>query len=197
MRQRALHGERDWWLDGDTRALIRERFDLAQLVAEYVDVRRAGAGRHVGCCPFHPENTPSFTTYDDGHFHCFGCGAHGDVFDFVMRVRGISFPEAAAELARRAGVSLSPGARRQPLGPTLRQRAAAEREAVFEDLRSLWAERAAITADVTGEPVLEAFAIAHQLPELAAREWDLVMRFSEATMTAKSVPPAGAARVAA
>ena len=53
--------------------------------------RLAKSGRNwKGCCPFHGEKTPSFYVYDD-HFHCFGCGAHGDAITFVMRAEGASF----------------------------------------------------------------------------------------------------------
>ena len=58
-----------------------------------------------GCCPFHGEKTPSFYVYDD-HYHCFGCGEHGDVITFVMKTTGASFMEAVEELARQAGMQV-------------------------------------------------------------------------------------------
>ncbi len=58
-----------------------------------------------GCCPFHGEKTPSFYVYEDG-YHCFGCGAHGDVIGFVMQTSGASFPEAVRALADEAGLEL-------------------------------------------------------------------------------------------
>lgn len=169
-------------LNDHSRALIRERVDLAELVTEQgVELRRAGGDRCIGLCPFHAEKSPSFTVWAD-HAYCFGCQWRGDVFAFLMRARGISFSAALAELARRAGVPLSPGARRQPLGPTPRQRAAAEREAVFEKLRALWRLRAEITLDATGSPALEAHMLEHELPELAGRELTLIARFYELTI---------------
>ncbi|KXV79847.1 DNA primase, partial [Gluconobacter japonicus] len=57
------------------------------------------------CCPFHGEKTPSFYVYDD-HFHCFGCGAHGDAISFVMQSDGRSFPEAVEQLAAEAGLEV-------------------------------------------------------------------------------------------
>jgi hypothetical protein len=184
MARERMRGERGCWLDSDTRAVIRERVDLAELVAEHVDLRRAGAGRHVGRCPFHAEKSPSFTIYEDRHFHCFGCSAHGDAFDFVMRARGISFSAAAAELAHRAGVPFTPGHRVQPLGPTPRQHAITERERVFDELRALLALRAQISLDAAGSPTLETFMLENELPDVANRELVLVARFFELTMAA-------------
>jgi hypothetical protein len=172
------------WLDEDARALIRERVDLRELVAEHVELRRAGGDRYVGRCPFHAEKTGSFTVWAD-HAYCFGCQWRGDVFAFVMHEGGISFSTALAELARRADVPLATGARPRPLGPTPRQRAVAERQAAFDQLRTLWATRAAITADFAGFPRLEAWALKHELPEIAARETELIARFYSATITAR------------
>jgi DNA primase len=62
---------------------------------------------HQGLCPFHNEKTPSFTVNDDkGFFHCFGCGAHGDVLDFEMRAGGLSFLDAVEQLAGEAGLPM-------------------------------------------------------------------------------------------
>ena len=67
---------------------------------------RAPAGRWKGCCPFHGEKTPSFYVYDDGHYHCFGCGAHGDAIGFVMQSEGAGFMEAVERLAAEAGLEV-------------------------------------------------------------------------------------------
>jgi DNA primase len=71
-------------------------------------VRLVRKGReHSGLCPFHNEKTPSFTVNDDkGFFHCFGCGAHGDVIGFAMRIDHLSFPEAVERLAGEAGLEM-------------------------------------------------------------------------------------------
>jgi len=56
-------------------------------------------GKSIGLCPFHDESTPSFTIFDDNHFHCFGaCGAHGDSIEFYMKLHNASFIEAVKEL---------------------------------------------------------------------------------------------------
>ena len=69
-------------------------------------VKLAKAGRNwTGCCPFHNEKTPSFHVYDD-HFHCYGCGEHGDAIAFQMKTGGISFPEAVESLAAEAGLEV-------------------------------------------------------------------------------------------
>ncbi|HEX7126000.1 MAG TPA: DNA primase [Thermodesulfobacteriota bacterium] len=96
---------------------IRERTNIVELIGEHVALRKAGQS-WKGLCPFHGEKTPSFTVNEArGVFHCFGCGAGGTAFDFLMRREGMTFPEAARALARRVGVpvpadDLSPEARR-------------------------------------------------------------------------------------
>ncbi|HEY8415691.1 MAG TPA: CHC2 zinc finger domain-containing protein, partial [Thermaerobacter sp.] len=85
---------------------IRARVDIVEVISDYVPLRRAGKN-FVGLCPFHQERTPSFTVSPDKQmFYCFGCQTGGDVFTFLMKREGWSFPEAVAELARRAGVVL-------------------------------------------------------------------------------------------
>lgn len=91
--------------DGVLRA-IRERVDLVEFIGAYVSLRRTGQNA-VGLCPFHSEKRPSFTVSAAKQlYHCFGCGAGGDLFAFVMQRESISFPEAVQWLARKAGVTL-------------------------------------------------------------------------------------------
>jgi DNA primase len=85
---------------------IRGRADIVELVGQFVGLKRAGAN-WKGLCPFHTEKTPSFTVNPArGIFHCFGCGAGGDVFGFLMRHDRLGFPEAVRALAERTGVVL-------------------------------------------------------------------------------------------
>ena len=71
------------------------------------EARLARSGRQwKGCCPFHGEKTPSFYVYEDGHYHCFGCGAHGDAISFVMQSQGAGFMEAVERLAAEAGLEV-------------------------------------------------------------------------------------------
>src|SRR5262249_14030748 len=94
-------------------AEIRARISIAEFISAYVALRKAGRS-YVGLCPFHSEHTPSFSVNDEGgFFHCFGCGVGGNVFTFLTRIEGISFPEAVRRLAARAGVSL-PQAEQDP-----------------------------------------------------------------------------------
>ena len=84
----------------------RQRADIVEIIGAHVRLKRAGRN-FVGLCPFHNEKTPSFSVNAErGFFHCFGCGAGGTVFDFMMKVEGLSFPEAMRSLARRYGVTL-------------------------------------------------------------------------------------------
>src|SRR5918999_5274338 len=85
---------------------LRARVSLPAVIGRRVKLQRRGH-EWVGLCPFHNEKTPSFTVNDEkGFFHCFGCGAHGDVVGFVMRGDGLSFPEAVEKLAGEAGLAL-------------------------------------------------------------------------------------------
>lgn len=80
-------------------AAMRLRHPLPAIAGGVVKLRRAG-GEWKGCCPFHQDKTPSFTIYSGGRrFQCFGCGAEGDVFDFLMRLHGVGLREAAAMLS--------------------------------------------------------------------------------------------------
>ncbi|KXV71571.1 DNA primase [Acetobacter cerevisiae] len=89
---------------------LRARTPLFSVVGRRVKLARSGRN-WKGCCPFHGEKTPSFYVYDD-HFHCFGCGVHGDVISFVMQMEGKSFPEAVEELASAAGLDVPKDTRR-------------------------------------------------------------------------------------
>ncbi len=83
---------------------LKSHADIVQVVQERVALRRSGA-TWKGLCPFHGEKTPSFhVNGDKGFFHCFGCGAKGDVFEFVKLHDKITFPEAVRQVAARAGV---------------------------------------------------------------------------------------------
>ena len=82
-----------------------ERVDIVDVVGERVELRKAGAN-HMGRCPFHEEKTPSFHVYPDGHYHCFGCGAHGTTLGFVMDMDGLTFPEAVESLAASLGLEV-------------------------------------------------------------------------------------------
>jgi DNA primase len=85
---------------------LRQQADIVAIVGDYTTLKRAGRS-YKGLCPFHTERTPSFTVTPDGNFyHCFGCQASGDIYDFLMRIEGLAFPEAVEALARRSGFAL-------------------------------------------------------------------------------------------
>ena len=85
---------------------VRASANIVDVVSSYVALRRRGKN-YLGHCPFHSEKEPSFTVSNEKQiFHCFGCGASGSVFDFVMRTRNLTFAEAVRELASRFGIPL-------------------------------------------------------------------------------------------
>jgi DNA primase len=84
---------------------LRLRTPLAAVVGRRVRLARSGR-QWKGCCPFHNEKTPSFYVYEDGQYHCFGCGAHGDAISYVMQSEGAGFMEAVERLATEAGLEV-------------------------------------------------------------------------------------------
>lgn len=85
---------------------IRERTDIVDLIESYIPLRKQGRN-YTALCPFHTEDTPSFSVSPDKQmFYCFGCQKGGGVIDFVMDFEHLSFPEALEKLAQRAGVAL-------------------------------------------------------------------------------------------
>ncbi len=87
---------------------IRERSSIVEVISDHLALKRVGRN-YLGLCPFHAEKTPSFTVNEEkGIFHCFGCGAGGDVFHFLAQHDHLTFPEAAARLASRYGIALEP-----------------------------------------------------------------------------------------
>ncbi|NHO31673.1 DNA primase [Acetobacter fallax] len=111
---------------------LRARTPIAPLIGRRVKLSRSGRN-WKGCCPFHGEKTPSFYVYDD-HYHCFGCGVHGDVISFVMQIEGKSFPEAVENLASEAGLEV-PKATPQAREQAVRARTLGD---VLEAAQRLW-----------------------------------------------------------
>jgi DNA primase len=95
---------------------IRDRASIVEVVSDYLTLKKAGRN-HLGLCPFHSEKTPSFTVNEEkGIFHCFGCGAGGSAFHFLMQYDHLTFPEAVERVGKRYGIVVertqAPGARR-------------------------------------------------------------------------------------
>jgi len=81
-------------------AEVKRRVDLVSYIErQNIPLRKAGHDRFIGACPFHEDRSPSMSVWTDGHWKCFGCGAGGDVFAFVMRQRGCGFREAVQVVA--------------------------------------------------------------------------------------------------
>lgn len=93
-------------IDQATIERIREQTSIEELIGESVKLERRGRST-LGLCPFHQEKTPSFHVSDErGRYHCFGCGASGDVFRFVQETEGLNFVEAIKHLAARVGITV-------------------------------------------------------------------------------------------
>lgn len=91
---------------------VRGRTSIVGVVGQTVKLKRRG-NEYWGCCPFHHEKTASFSVSDEReYYHCFGCGAHGNVFEFVQKILGMTFVESVEYLARQAGMEM-PQASRQ------------------------------------------------------------------------------------
>ncbi|MBW3022717.1 DNA primase [Candidatus Woesearchaeota archaeon] len=89
---------------------IRDKSDIIDVVSHYVHRKKAGKS-WMGVCPFHSEKLPSFSVKPDGLYYCFGCGAGGDVFNFIKTIENLTFIEAVEELAKRVGVEIPRGRR--------------------------------------------------------------------------------------
>ncbi len=83
---------------------LKYKCDIVEIIAQYVPLQKKG-GRYFGCCPFHNEKTPSMCV-NNGWYHCFGCGASGDVVKFVMEMESVSFYDAVKILADKVGMQL-------------------------------------------------------------------------------------------
>src|SRR2546427_9788067 len=91
----------------DFKETVKQQADIVRVVGDYIKLKKAGAQNYSGLCPFHSEKTPSFSVHATRQFyHCFGCGASGDVFSFVQKIENITFPEAARTVAQKLGIAL-------------------------------------------------------------------------------------------
>ena len=176
---------------------IRERTDIVALVGEHVTLKRRGAN-FVGLCPFHSEKTASFNVHRERRFfHCFGCQASGDAIAFLMRIEGFTFPEAARQLAERAGIEIAPfdeiddGAARQERARKDRLYALLEAAAGFfrRQLESAGPENAA-SKELEGRAISEETSAVFRLG-YAPASWDALERF----LARRSFSPAEAEQV--
>ena len=109
---------------------LRERIDLIEVLSSHLDLKRAGSS-YKACCPFHDEKSPSFIVKrGDSHYHCFGCGAHGDAIAFLMNHLKMSFADSVEQLADRFGVKIEHVDEKDaPKGPNKKLLRAANEEA--------------------------------------------------------------------
>lgn len=85
---------------------VRQRNDIVDVISGYVNLKKSGSN-YTGLCPFHNEKTPSFSVSGGKQmYYCFGCGAGGNVYTFLMEYENLTFPEALEQLAQRAGIAL-------------------------------------------------------------------------------------------
>ena len=85
---------------------LKIRTDIVDVISSYVNLKKVGRNM-VGLCPFHNEKTPSFNVSEEnGFFHCFGCGAGGDVITFIKRAENLDYVDAVKFLAQKAGMSM-------------------------------------------------------------------------------------------
>ena len=85
---------------------LREKVDLCEVISSHINLKKAGAS-YKGLCPFHNEKSPSFIVQrGDTHYHCFGCGAHGDAMGFLMNFMKLTFVESVEMLAGKFGIAL-------------------------------------------------------------------------------------------
>ena len=92
---------------GDFAYTVKQQADIVRIVGDYVKLKKAGAQNFSGLCPFHGEKTASFSVHATRQFyHCFGCGASGDVFSFIQKIENITFPEAVRMVAQKLGIPL-------------------------------------------------------------------------------------------
>jgi len=104
-RQKRLSGRRVYLASG-VAAEVKSKLSIVEVVGEAVQLRKAGT-TYKGLCPFHGEKTPSFVvTPARDSWHCFGCGEGGDIFSFIMKRDGLTFPEALKRLAAKAGIEI-------------------------------------------------------------------------------------------
>jgi DNA primase len=156
---------------------IKDRVDIADIVSHHVALTKAGQNLK-GLCPFHHEKSPSFTVSPSRQiFHCFGCGAGGNVFTFLTRITGTSFPEVVRDLGRKVGVEIpeSEAHHRQSAQAhrleQVNQAAAACFRQHLKDPRVGEAARAYLAGRGIAPDTIEQFGIG-----VAPAEWDVLIK---------------------
>lgn len=178
---------------------VKTRTNIADIVGERVALKSAGVGSMKGLCPFHDEKSPSFHVRPQvGYYHCFGCGASGDVYSFLREMDHVSFTEAVERLAGRIGYTLhyeDGGAAPETSG---RSRLYAANTAAGEFFRAqLLSPEAESARRFLGERGFDAGAAAHFGVGYAPRGWDGMLKaltaqgFTRDELTAAGLVSAG------
>lgn len=178
---------------------VKSRTNIADIVGERVALKSAGVGSMKGLCPFHDEKSPSFHVRPQvGFYHCFGCGASGDVYSFLREMDHVSFTEAVERLAGRIGYALhyeDGGAAPETSG---RSRLYAANTAAAEYFRGqLLSPEAESARRFLGERGFDAGAAAHFGVGYAPRGWDNMLKalnaqgFTREELTAAGLVSAG------
>lgn len=157
---------------------IKGRVDIADIVGHHVSLTKAGQNLK-GLCPFHHEKSPSFTVSPSKQiFHCFGCGAGGNVFTFLTRITGAGFPEVVRELGRKVGIEVAeattnpgPHAGQAKRVEQLNQAAAAWFRQNLQDVRAGAAGREYLESRGIQPDTIERFGIG-----IAPAEWDSLLK---------------------
>jgi DNA primase len=167
----------------DSKERVRDAVDMIDLVSSRTELKRAGVNRYTGLCPFHDERTPSFGINPaEKVYHCFGCGAGGDAFAFVMETEGVDFKGALELLADRYKVALELEDE-DPRAAEKRQRnerllELIERTATYY-VRQLWESREAARArDYLAGRGLEEGTLREFRVGYAPSAWDTVLNAS-------------------
>ncbi len=151
---------------------VRQAVDLVELIGGHVQLRKAGQ-TWKGLCPFHDEKTPSFTVNPDRQaYHCFGCGAGGDAFRFVMETDKLPFIEAVRALAERYGVTLPQAAEEDQAGKLMRALEEAQTfyRRALEDPETGRVARAYLAERGLGDAILEEYGAGY-----APAGWDALV----------------------
>jgi DNA primase len=167
---------------------VRNASDVARIIGRFVRLRKRGKN-HVGLCPFHDEKTPSFNVSQERQmFYCFGCGAGGDVFEFMMRHENMGFAEAVVELAKDANLKIPVRTRGQHEQEKQAEGLVEANEAALEWFRANLASEAGAKAREylasrgIGEEAIAAFEIGHAPDSTSALQKHLKSRFSVETL---------------
>lgn len=183
----------------DTIDRVRAAADMVEIVSAHTELRRQG-GRWTGLCPFHDERSPSFgINAEDKLYHCFGCQAGGDLFDFVIATENIDFPDAVELLADRYGVEVTrekedPQAEQRRQAKTrlgeLLERAAGFYSAYFHDAPEAGKARDYLAGRGLGEEVLRDFGVGY-----SPSAWDtLIVRGQQAGFSVAEMAKTGLAQ---